>query len=177
MTKEKPTYTTVHWEPLDDPDKFRDADRIEEAQKILDGMPNRQEITHDGNDQAFYNSATDSIHLPKQESFDSNHEYYSTLFHELGHSTGHNSRLDREFEKANYHSDTTVRSREELTAEFTAMFIGGHCAIDNATMDNSTAYINSWASFIKKDKEAVLKCATAARKASKYILNESEETK
>ena len=34
MTKEKPTYTTVHWEPLDDPDKFRDADRVEEAQKI-----------------------------------------------------------------------------------------------------------------------------------------------
>ena len=150
---------------------------LEEAQKIVDGMPNRPEINHDGNDRAFYNSASDSIHLPKQEAFDSNHEYYSTLFHELGHSTGHNSRLDREFEKANYHSDTSVRSREELTAEFTAMFIGGHCAIDNATMDNSTAYINSWASFIKKDKEAVLKCATEARKASKYILNESEETK
>ena len=73
----------------------REFDAIEAAEAIIAGMPNPPSISHDGGDRAYYRPATDEIHLPPRQAFADSGEYYSTAFHELGHSTGHSSRLDR----------------------------------------------------------------------------------
>jgi antirestriction protein ArdC len=70
---------------------------IERAESIIDGMPHQPPVGHDGGDRAYYRPLTDSIHLPPKSAFDSADEYYSTLFHELSHSTGHSSRLKSNF--------------------------------------------------------------------------------
>ena len=59
-------------------------------------MPNPPGITHDVGNRAFYQPSTDIIHMPAVDAFEGAEEYHSTLFHELSHSTGHESRLNRE---------------------------------------------------------------------------------
>jgi antirestriction protein ArdC len=77
------------------PLETKQVDVITQAEAIVANMPNPPNIRDDGGYQAYYRPLTDSIHLPQRNSFDSASEYYSTLFHELGHSTGHQSRLNR----------------------------------------------------------------------------------
>src|SRR5450759_5565250 len=74
--------------------------------------------------------------MPERTCFDSVEEYYSTLYHELTHATGHPSRLNRpslaDFERFGDHN----YSREELVAEMGAAFLAGYCGIGNRTIDN-----------------------------------------
>lgn len=81
--------------------------------------------------------------MPKRETFDAEPEYYSTLFHELTHATGHESRLGRLQESVHGFGSVTY-AKEELVAEMGASFLSGVAGIVNRTVDNSAAYINSW---------------------------------
>ena len=125
---------------------------------------------HDGGDSAFYRPSTDSIHLPFTWDFNSMGEYYSTLFHELGHSTGHTSRLNRHcMETGIAPFGSPTYSREELVAEFTSAFLCAESGIEN-TLENSTAYIQGWAKVIRKDKRLVVVAASQGQKAADYII-------
>jgi antirestriction protein ArdC len=142
---------------------------IEACETVIDNMPNRPEIRHNGCNRAFYRKATDSIHMPDQCRFDKQAEYYSTLFHELTHATGHQSRLNRQtltdhdgFGGENY-------SREELVAEMGAAFLCGVTGIETQTLDNSAAYLASWLRALKEDKRLVATAAAQAQKAADYI--------
>jgi antirestriction protein ArdC len=155
--------------PIEKPTSF---DPIAEAEEIIASMPNLPSITHDGGDKAFYRPLTDSIHLPRREAFDSAEEYYSTAFHETGHATGHESRLNRhglETGIAPFGSDTY--SREELVAEFTSAFLCARSGIEN-TIENSAAYIDGWKKVLKADTKLVITASAQGQKAANYILGE-----
>lgn len=141
---------------------------IESAQAIMDNMPKRPKLSH-GGDRAYYRPGTDSIRLPKQASFSNPEEYYSTAFHEMVHSTGHESRLHRVKDWTTFGSDPYAR--EELVAEMGAAMLCGLAGIENATIDNSAAYIKGWLDKISEDRKLVIQAAAAAQKASDFILD------
>lgn len=143
---------------------------IESAEAILNNFTTAPVINYAGN-KASYSKSIDYISMPQKEFFTNEEEFYSTLFHELAHSTGHEKRLNRStltefaaFGDENY-------SQEELVAEFCSSFLCHKAEISNVTLDNSTAYIKGWSSFLKKNPKALIQASTQAKRASEYILN------
>jgi len=116
---------------------------IEECEKVVQGYENGPAIQHGGG-AAFYNPGADRVTIPATERFASPEDYYATLFHELGHSTGHRSRLAREGVTDAKRFGSHDYSREELVAEMAAAFLAGRCGIELQTLDNSAAYIGNW---------------------------------
>ena len=166
LTAEELKYTAQDVKPLE-------FSLIEAAERIVSGMPKRPEINDNGGDEAFYSPTTDTVSTPKKEFFKSIDGYYSTLFHELGHSTGHESRLARNFNGHRFGSHEY--GKEELTAEFTAAFLCGMSGIEK-TVDNSAAYLKSWSEKIKAEPEIITGAMSQAAKAANYILNTTAET-
>lgn len=140
-----------------------------EAARIIEGMPNPPTLTHGGN-RAYYAPSLDKVNMPEKESFVGAVEYYSTLFHEMAHSTGHKSRLARKGieEIAAFGSETY--SKEELVAEMGAAFLCGHAGIFHQTQANSAAYLASWIKALKADSKLIVTAAAQAQKAADYIL-------
>jgi antirestriction protein ArdC len=134
-------------------------------------MPNIPTITHDGGYRAFYVPATDSVHMPAKGSFHSSGDYYVTLLHEMSHSTGHSSRLNRhglETGIAPFGSETY--SKEELVAEISAAFLAAECGI-KFDLPNSAAYVASWLRVLSNDRKMVIVAAGQAQRAADFILN------
>lgn len=123
-------------------------------------------------DHAYYSPAGDYVSVPTRAQFAALTEYYSTLFHELGHSTGHRTRLNRFTGKAaNASFGSKEYSREELVAESTAATILNAIGMEEAnTFRNSAAYIKSWSSKIKEDPMMYITAATRAQAAVDLIL-------
>ncbi|MDB5009199.1 MAG: hypothetical protein JWP45_3592 [Mucilaginibacter sp.] len=138
--------------------------------EIIERMPNCPSIKH-GKKQAYYDPFKDYINMPKHASFNSLTSYYSTLFHELIHSTGHQSRLNRKeiVEPNNFASDPY--SIEELTAELGACYLNSITGIVQTEFDNSVAYIKGWIEKLKNDKRFIVYASGQAQKATDYILN------
>lgn len=125
-------------------------------------------------DRAYYSPALDTVVTPLPEQFEDSAEYYSTLFHELTHSTGHKSRLDRLDSCAAFGDD--VYSVEELVAEIGAASIMATLGLEKeSSLTASAAYISHWMKALKSDKRMVVKAAGRAEKAVKMILNIKEE--
>ena len=144
----------------------------ERAESIIKGYKDSPKIIHTAKARAFYNPSLDIIHLPNKEQFFSTDEYYSTLFHELTHSTGHEKRLNRLKDEAFFGNEEY--SKEELIAEIGASFLCAKAGIEK-TIKNSVAYIQSWLKALKNDKKLIFKASSEAEKAVKYILGESEQ--
>lgn len=126
-----------------------------------------------GGNRAYYSPKEDTIQLPRLQDFISSEHYYSTYFHELSHSTGHVSRLNR-FTNENFVNRETY-AQEEMIAEFSAAFLCGECGINN-THDQSAAYIAGWKKAIKKNPNAVVESISAAQKATDLILGNQFNT-
>jgi len=158
------------------PQVEREFNAIEEAERIVDEMPMRPEI-RTGEAKAYYVPLFDYINMPRKALFHSDAEYYSALFHELGHSTGHSSRLARKGVMESGYFGSHDYSKEELVAEMTAAFLCGECGIDSKTIDNSAAYIRGWIKALKSkdNKNLVITAAGAAQKAYDFILNRKPE--
>lgn len=140
------------------------------ADAIIAGYLQRSgvELEHRKGDEAFYSPAVDRAVLPLREQFPSMAEYYSTAFHELTHSTGHSSRLDRISRRAFFGNEDY--SREELVAEIGAAALLNHCGIETAdSFKNSAAYIQSWLRALRNDKKLIVSAAGAAAKAFELI--------
>jgi hypothetical protein len=140
------------------------------AALIVENYPNPPAIKHEGN-QAYYSPSGDYVKMPKKEQFDSINDYYRILFHELTHSTGHDKRLDRGIhlmlEKEDY-------AKEELVAEFGAVFLSAWAGIMWYTNKNHAVYLKNWNSAIKEaenDNKFLMKAASLAQAATDYILN------
>ncbi|MDA2929985.1 zincin-like metallopeptidase domain-containing protein [Acidobacteria bacterium AH-259-O06] len=110
--------------------------------------------------------------MPPAEVFTGDAEFYSTIFHELTHSTGHPSRLNRLNTEKLAAFGSRDYSQEELVAEMGAAFLCGHCQIENKTIDNSAAYIQGWLRKLRNDKRMVIFAAAQAQKAADFILNQ-----
>jgi antirestriction protein ArdC len=149
------------------PGADRAVNPIEECERIVAGMPNPPAITQDA--QAWYRPSTDTVGMPARNAFDSAEDYYSTLFHELTHSTGHPSRIGREgIEKLNTFGSESY-SREELIAEMGAAMLAGVAGIERRTLANSASYLKSWINVLKADSRMVVGAASQAQKAADYI--------
>lgn len=140
-----------------------------QPEEIVAHMPQRPEIKH-GMSRAFYSPREDCVGLPVRERFERAEGYYATLFHELVHATGHESRLNRVTltEKAGFGSNPYCK--EELIAEMGAAFLCGQAEIAERTIDNSAAYLNSWLDQLRSDKTLIVHAAAQAQKAADFIL-------
>ncbi len=137
-------------------------------------MPKSPQIFYKGKD-AYYRRSNDTIVIPKMQKFDNAEAFYSTLFHELAHSTGHESRLNR---KELIESDgfgNPLYAKEELTAEMTASFLNAITGLQDTTFDNSAAYIENWLTALKNDKTLIIRAAGQAQKAADFILDVQHE--
>lgn len=153
-----------------------DHEPITEAEAVIRGFKGGPSIQCQlGIDQACYRPSADRVEMPALGQFDSPEAHYSTFFHELVHSTGHKSRLDRFTDKAEQtHFGSESYSREELVAEVGAAMLCAHVGIDN-TVEASANYIASWLQRLKDDKALVVQAASAAQKAADHILGTAEE--
>jgi antirestriction protein ArdC len=174
------TYTVFHVSqcdgiPADLPFDAPIFEPIPAAQLLADNYLTREhiELKH-GGDRAFYSPALDYVQMPSRESFASPDAYYSTLFHEMGHSTGHPSRLDREKSKGGNAFGSELYSKEELVAEFTAAYLCADTGISNALVEaNHAAYIQSWLRALKNDKNLLVSAAQKAQHAADRIADRS----
>jgi antirestriction protein ArdC len=146
-------------------------------------MPNRPELYHGATEsilrgprlEAYYSPKADRVVMPRREAFDSPELYYSVLFHELTHSTGSKSRLNRETLTQAIKFGDTNYSREELVAEMGSSFLSAHTGIEQVTLENSAAYLASWIRTLKGDPRLAIIAAANAQKAVDYILNRKPE--
>lgn len=135
-------------------------------EQISKGM--KVEIYNDGEDRAFYRPSTDDIHLPLPEVFSSDNEYNAVAFHELGHATGHESRLNRDQSGV---FGTSAYAKEELVAEITSAFMAETTGIslEDMNMENHKAYVNGWIASIEDDPEYLMKAISQAHDAADYM--------
>jgi len=144
---------------------------VEAAERIIEAMPSPPAIEHTEQARAFYMPGKDKVHMPDRELFKSIPEYYSTLFHELSHSTGHKSRLNRDTDHWSHSFGSADYSKEELIAEMGAAFLCAHSRIETATIENSAAYIQGWIKQFKDKPKMLILAAAAAQKSTDWILN------
>ena len=176
-------YRVVNLDQCEGPgvDKFRakhplaegpvnnDNDAIAACEGIVADMPQRPGIRY-GGDKAFFRPWTDTVHMPRRETFISSEAFYSTLFHELSHSTGHEDRLNRKSLTDGTPFGSPTYSREELVAEMGTAFLCAMAGIEDPTIQNSASYIHSWLKFLKSDPKALIIAGAQAQKASDFIL-------
>jgi len=138
---------------------------IEEAERIISNMPNCPRI--ENGKEALYRGSSDTVIIPARSSFISSEAYYGTLFHELAHSTGHESRLNRPIKNR---FGTDPYAKEELVAEIGAAFLAAAARLENPfTIENSGAYIQSWIRRFRDDSRLIVTAASQAQKAADYI--------
>lgn len=150
-----------------------ETDPIERAEEILSSYISREHIALSvgESDRAFYRPADDSIILPAITQYEHAEEYYSTAFHECGHSTLKKQRCDREAENTAAYFGNSDYSKEELVAEITSAAILNYLGIETPeTFTNSAAYVQNWLRVLKSDKRFIISAAGKAEKAAKYIL-------
>ena len=147
-----------------------DFDPIESAESIIAAMPERPPIRHDEG-RAVYYPSPDYVNMPKPERFERPEGYYSTLFHELTHATGHARRLDRKTLTDYAPFGSATYSREELVAEMGAAFLCGESGIVDGTIENSAAYMAGWLRKLRDDPRLVVTAAAQAQKAADFILD------
>lgn len=145
---------------------------ITPCEKILKDFEDRPVIKNNGGDRAYYQVSTDSIHLPAKKMFNSTAEYYATLFHELSHSTGHSTRLNRNGIVKGQEFGSDEYAIEELIAELSASYLASISGIAYKTLDNSASYIDSWRKRLKADPKLIVQIASQSQKATDLILGE-----
>lgn len=153
-------------------------DILVECEEIIHAMPNCPTLKHK-EQKAFYHVEQDYINMPRKKSFKRIEAYYSTLFHELVHSTGHEKRLGRTSITEMNEFGSEPYSFEELVAELGACFLSSTAGIINTQIIDSAAYLNGWLEKLRSDKRFIVFASGAAQKAVDFILgrkeNESKE--
>ena len=167
-------YTVFNSEQCDGieiPKAAQAVDPITSAEDIVAGYENGPSVrvSHDG--RACYGPNGDVVAVPAREAFETSEGYYSTLFHELGHSTGHATRLARkgiiDFDAFGSHQ----YAQEELVAEFAATFLCATAGITRSDeIENSAAYLKHWKQVLKDDPKILIFAAAQAQKAADRVL-------
>ena len=149
-------------------------DRNDRAEAILDYWDKNEAKIVYGGSRAFYRTDTDEVHLPERADFKSMQEFYSTALHEIGHSTGHESRLNRDL-SGRFGSEGYAT--EELRAEIASIFMEQDLEIEpsEGRLQNNAAYIQSWKEEIKENPNALFTAITDADKIAKYVAAKEQE--
>ncbi|WP_404995365.1 zincin-like metallopeptidase domain-containing protein [Cupriavidus pauculus] len=171
---ERPKRTTAvvfHVSQMDGvPELAREArqyewDPIERADQILQASGAR--ILHDQRDRAFYTTLRDEIHMPARDQFPSQAGYYSTALHELGHWTGHESRLKRNLGNS---FGSPEYAKEELRAELASYFLADQLGIPHEPGQHA-AYVGSWIRALENDHNEIFRAAADAQRITEYVLS------
>lgn len=153
--------------PEIDLEPIAEAEIIKENYKTREGLEIREIITNE----AYYSPIGDYIKIPERKQYTAIEEFYSTLFHEMVHSTGHQSRLNRLESGASARFGDESYSKEELVAEIGSAMILNQLGIETAkTFTNSAAYISGWLEVLKNDNKFIVSASSKAEKAVEYIL-------
>ena len=151
-------------------------DSIAEAEAIWEAMPQQPELRY-GGDRACYIPGFDQIRMPIRSAFGQAEGFYETLFHEMGHATGHTSRLSRKEIVSGSYFGARDYSLEELVAELTAAFLCAEAGVDQAILENQAAYIQGWLEKLQQEPSAFITAAARAQKAADFILRRSAAEK
>lgn len=152
-----------------------ESEPIEDAERIVNEYITREGINFraEASNQAYYNPVKDEIVVPKLSQFRDSEEYYSTIFHEMVHSTMRPERCNRENENKAAFFGNEDYSKEELIAELGSAFLCSKSGISNTrTLQNSESYIQSWIGALKNDKHLIVSAASKSEKAVNFILQE-----
>jgi len=145
------------------------------AADIVTAMPQPPVVKH-GMTMAYYAPRQDIVGMPEAKRFKTEDGYHATLFHELVHSTGHESRLKRQSIMERNGFGTDPYCKEELIAELGSAFLCGQAGIVERTIDSSAAYLENWLKQLKSDKTLIVYAAAQAQKAADFILNRQPES-
>ena len=146
-----------------------DFNPIEACEKLVTNWKDAPTIRY-GQTRAAYAPYCDEILMPDPKTFFEDEKFYSVLFHEMTHSTGHRKRLNRHEKFKDHQFGSRDYSQEELVAEMGAAYLCGLCGIENKTIDNSAAYIQNWLGKLKSDNKFIIQVSSHAQKAVDYIL-------
>jgi antirestriction protein ArdC len=148
-----------------------DRDIIAVCDRILSSMPNPPAYRESGSS-AYYAPKKDLVNLPPMDSFKTTEGYVATKFHEYGHATGHESRLNRSGVMGMASFGGEEYSFEELVAELTSAYLCARLGVNN-TLENSSAYVQHWLKALKDDKTMLMKSSGKATAAVEYILGKA----
>jgi len=153
-----------------------DFDPIAQAEQVIENWTDCPQIRYDQS-HAFYSPSGDYIGMPNPRTFFKDEQFHCVLFHECCHSTGDINRTGRHEKLAGckFDSKDGCYALEELVAEMGASYLCYLTGIQNATIDNSAAYIKSWIRKFKEDKKMLLTASSMAQKAVDYILEHQSE--
>lgn len=190
--KEEPrcvgTFTVFNAEQMENTENLISVECFKpiEPDRVADGLVNASPcpVIETPNDEAFYLPDADKIYVPQRNQFTSVESFCRTLLHEMGHSTGHPSRLDRE--QCGLKQNRQKYAFEELIAELSSVFTANAIGLDLRGVDddkplsgdevdamsNSAAYLKGWASQLKDPGGELLKAATRASKATDYLVKD-----
>ena len=146
---------------------------VETCEQIVANMPNPPSFEQ--SDKAWYSPDSDAVGMPARGLFYSPEGYYSTLFHELAHSTGHAKRLHRDNFDNPVSFGSESYSKEELIAEMTAAMLCGIAGIEQKTLENSASYLKTWIARLKSDSRLLVSAASHAQKAADFIQGKAME--
>ncbi len=154
------------------------AQRIAQAESIVRQMPKIPAIKEGTTTQACYRRVADTVEMPAFERFDSPENYYLTLFHELVHSTGHESRLARKGVTESDGMGGKTYSQEELVAEMGAAFLGTEVDIIRDQHEQSAAYLQGWLDVLREPdhRRWIVQASTQAGRAADFILGRAVQT-
>lgn len=128
-------------------------------------------IIHDQQSKAFYYPSKDEIHLPAKEIFRTSTHYYATTLHELGHWTGHGTRLNRDLSNQ---FGSQEYAREELRAELSSFFMSASIGIPHDPSQHAS-YIDSWIKVLREDYNEIFRAAKDAEQITEYVLQFQQE--
>jgi antirestriction protein ArdC len=139
--------------------------RAPEAAEII--RANSRAVVRSGGERAFYSPATDHIQMPPQSAFETAPGFCGTLVHELGHWTGHASRLNRDLRNRFGSHDY---AREELRAEIGQMMVCAELGIADCDFSNNAAYVANWLEKLRSDRKEIFRAAADAQRIADYLL-------
>lgn len=147
-------------------------ERHQAAELIMDnaGVP----ITYKPSDRAFYSVTRDAITMPERPQFKTPDSFYATALHELGHATGHPSRLNRPDLGQPFGS--TSYAREELRAEIASLMLADRMGIGHDPSQHA-AYVGSWVKALREDPREIFRAAADAEKITGYLIELRQERK
>lgn len=161
------------------PETYTESALAGRARDIVEGMPHPPAIHEGRKAHPHYVPDEDTVEMPDRRTFRAEWRFYKTLFHELAHSTGHATRLNRKSLIENRGmfaagAGQKIYCQEELVAEMTAAFLGVHAGIIEDGLENSAAYLKGWMDVLRVSDHRtwLLRAASDAQRAAGYILGE-----
>ncbi len=145
------------------------------AELIIKNFPKNSAIIKHGAKGAYYSPLKDIVSIPNYTNFHTSESYYSTLFHEMIHSTGHPKRLNRDLKNK---FGSVEYAKEELIAEFGAVFLSAQAGMLWKTQKNHASYLKNWLlalQFMGQDNKLLMRAASEAQKAVDYLLQVNDQ--